>query len=86
MLNPSDSVNDSKCEIKTVSEANMPFYLVSRVFKLFYCDSCFTELALELFVSQVQCCTGCATEQVYYIRKDKHMELLTRCKHQKITH
>uniref|UniRef100_A0A8C1VGS7 alpha-glucosidase n=1 Tax=Cyprinus carpio TaxID=7962 RepID=A0A8C1VGS7_CYPCA len=27
------------------------------------------------FFSAVQCCTGCATEQVNYIRKSKHMEL-----------
>ncbi len=32
----------------------------------------------------VQCCTGCATEQVYYIRKSIHMELVKWCKCQNL--
>ncbi len=33
---------------------------------------------------QMQCCTRCATEQVYYVRKAIQMELVIWCKHQNL--
>ncbi len=66
----------SKHEIKTrLLKQPCHFILLLQVFELFeYCECCFT--GLERFALQVPCCTRCATEQVYYIRKAINMELV----------
>lgn len=37
---------------------------------------CFTGLVPNYVTLEVQCCTGCATEQVYYAKKATHTELV----------
>ncbi len=61
-LNQNDSVNKSKCEIKMLLfKQKYNFSLPKQVFEVFYHNSCFAGLKL----SQVQCYTRWATEQVY---------------------
>lgn len=43
-------------------------------------NSCCTGLVPERSVTQVQCCTRCATKQVYHFRKAIHMQLVKWCK------
>ncbi len=52
--------------------------------QVFLCDLCFRGFVPERCISQVQCCTGCATKQVYYVRKATDMELVMLCKCQNV--
>lgn len=39
-------------------------------------SQCITHLVLQPFISLLRCYTGCAAEQVYYVRKGTHTELI----------
>ncbi len=78
-LHLTNSVIKNKHDIKHICWSNL-----ANLSCFYKCLTSFivTRVSQERFTSQVQCCTGCATEQVYYVRKARHIELVTWCKSQ----
>jgi len=80
MLNLTNSVNKSKNEIKKKHNLKQQchFILLLQVFKVFYCGSCFTGLITKAL--HITSAMQLSYEQVYYVRKIIHMDMIMWCK------
>lgn len=76
-LNLSDSVNNSKHDLKSICCRSHAILASTNLWILLSWLMIYR--ILECYISQVQCCTRCAIKQVYYVKKATHMELLMWC-------